>query len=57
MPEETRANREVVDLVREVLGMQPLYTQRQSPAHAWLTDMTAAYTDALPTRTGPKGSR
>jgi len=57
MPDETRANREVVDLVREVLGMQPLYTQRQTPGHTWLSRITESYTDSLPSRTPPKGSR
>jgi hypothetical protein len=42
--------------VREVLGMAPLYTQRQTATHSWLSDMTAAYNDARPTRTGTRGS-
>jgi hypothetical protein len=56
MPEETQANREVVDLVREVMGMGPLYRQRTTPPHAWLSSITEAYTESLPTRTAPKGS-
>jgi len=57
LPEETQANRETVDLVREVMGMRPLYRQRNSPSHAWLSSITEAYTDSLPSRTPPKGSR
>jgi hypothetical protein len=57
LPEETRANREVVDLVREVMGMTPLYKQRNTLPHSWLSSITEAYTDSLPSRTPPKGSR
>jgi hypothetical protein len=45
--EETRAVRETVDAVREIIGYAPLYSQTESDATSWLTGVSDMYEQSM----------
>ncbi len=46
-----------VDALRELLGMDPLYNQRDVPQEAWLSDVRDAYYETKPGWTGRRGCK
>jgi hypothetical protein len=54
MPDETRAQREMVDALRESLGLDPLYGTGSTDQRTWLDDVTCAYQGARHGRVIPK---
>lgn len=55
LSQEKRQDRLVLDLVREVLGMRPLYTQKPEAPHVWMTRLGEAYRGITPAQTSKKG--
>jgi hypothetical protein len=53
--EETRAVRETVDAVREIIGYAPLYNQTESDATSWLTGVSDMWQQSLQGQTSRKG--
>jgi len=44
LPEKTRRTRDMVDAVRELLGMAPLYDEgKAEPLHCWCSHLSDSY--------------
>lgn len=43
---EKRQERAMIDAIRGMLGMDPLYNQEERPGHLWLTMQTAVYQES-----------
>lgn len=56
MPDDTRRVRQMVDALRQFLGMCPLYYTGAAPTHSWLTDVKDSYMESKQGRVPRRGS-
>jgi len=57
MSEETHAARAVVDAMRQMMGMDPLYNQDKRRRCQWMDDVRDAYFDTRQRRTPTRGAK